>query len=263
VIMEHPIPLNDPYSPNEWTPVETWLPTSTEPVEESVTTLGFPDVHNLKRPATIIRNKEFYFEDVVILVENELFRVPRRNLIQESDVLRDKFYIPDPKSTRGRTDDDAIVLEGVRLHHFKLLLKILYSSGDDSDKDFTFDNWISILDLDKELRFRQLKTRAMSKLGLLLPNNAAEKVELGRKYGIAEWELNGLKTLIQRGAPVGEREAKSDRIGISDVLKIAAIRERVMMSSHDGTASIADKRFESSIDFTEMLKTAFSLNIIE
>lgn len=103
----------------------------------------------------------------------------------------------------------------------------------------------------------------MSKLKLLLPKDATEKVEFGRKYGIAEWELNGLKTLVQRGAPVGEREAKSVCIGISDVLKIAAIRERVMIDNQAGTTSIAAERVQSSIDFTEMLKTAFSLNVTD
>lgn len=62
--MEHPISPNELDSPNEWSPVETSQ--STEPVEESAATPNALDVQ--KRPAMIIRNKEFYFEDVVILV---------------------------------------------------------------------------------------------------------------------------------------------------------------------------------------------------
>lgn len=130
----------------------------------------------------------------------------------------------------------------------------------DCEEHFTSDDWTAILNLDKEFKFHYLRDRAISELKLLMPlEELASQVELGRKYGIAELELEGLKAMIRRGAPMGEREAKSGLIGISDALKIAAIRERVAVVDYESGSYVFTGRHQTTIDFTAKLKHAFSL----
>jgi len=206
----------------------------------------------------IVRNKDFYFEDAIFRVENELFCIPRQYVIQESDILRDKIDAPDPMSSRGRIDDDPVVLGGIQVNDFQIFLKMLYHSNLDCEENFTYDDWTVILGLDKYFKFHHLRDRAISELKLFMPyKEPASYVELGRKYGAAELELEGLKAMIRREAPMGEREAKSDLIGISDTLKIAAIRERV--GTLDRFRPVFTERAHSTIDFTQKLKDVFSL----
>jgi BTB/POZ domain len=63
----------------------------------------------------------------IFQVENDLFRVHRYFFIRESVVFRDILSIPVTSDKReGDSDDNPIILEGIRSNDFKSLLWMWY-----------------------------------------------------------------------------------------------------------------------------------------
>lgn len=92
----------------------------------------------MDKPASILseeapkeRHSTFYFKDdpmVIFLVENQLFKVHRHYLIQDSKVFRDMFSVPpvEGAEVEGMSDDRPIYLPDVSVKEFELLLNHFY-----------------------------------------------------------------------------------------------------------------------------------------
>jgi hypothetical protein len=93
------------------------------------------------------RHPEYYFDIVIFLVsdtlssqlgsrsltnrdqvENQLFRVPRRNFATQSNVFSDMFQLPPQDGTppEGSSDDRPIRLDGIAKSSFTQLLRIMF-----------------------------------------------------------------------------------------------------------------------------------------
>lgn len=61
-------------------------------------------------------------------VEDYIFKVPRCHFERKSEIFRTTFTLPtgDGVHAEGQTDENPVVLEGIRSLDFQALLKVLY-----------------------------------------------------------------------------------------------------------------------------------------
>lgn len=133
---------NDPDKTTEFSNWSTWTPVIDPPAPSEMNTTN-PKVE---------RHPEYYFDIVIFLVrdthrsgqddspiggmmhqvENQLFRVPRRNFATQSDIFSDMFQLPLPEGDgaspepEGLTDDRPIRLDGISRSSFILLLRVMF-----------------------------------------------------------------------------------------------------------------------------------------
>jgi hypothetical protein len=69
-------------------------------------------------------------------VEDTLFKLPRYLFEESSDVFRDMFQLPAPEGIPpdGSSDEQPLVLEGIRKADFRLLLEALKFPRSGRDK---------------------------------------------------------------------------------------------------------------------------------
>lgn len=81
---------------------------------------------------------------VVFLVENTLYRVPRKPLEEESTVFRDMFLLPQPDSDaiEGQDDTKPVILHRVSKADFECLLKALLCRYSSSMAAFQLSIWL-------------------------------------------------------------------------------------------------------------------------
>jgi hypothetical protein len=165
-------------------------------------------------------------------VENQLFKVHRHFLIQESEIFRDMFsFEKEGEEIEGASDKNPIPLPGVTVKEFELLLKQLYTLS----AEFLFSLcWcfidilrhrpepnlglsavtterptIAAVDLRKEqdedlllgIAHRFVFDRIFKRLvRKLRPNEipVIKRIQLGDKYGLREWLLSAYETLLDR-----------------------------------------------------------------
>ncbi|KAK0241215.1 hypothetical protein EDD85DRAFT_392917 [Armillaria nabsnona] len=77
--------------------------------------------------STPIHDELFYWENVVFLVENTLFDVPRYHFESFSEVFKTMFTLPhgDGVIVDGLSDDYPRVLQGVTAHELRSLLNLM------------------------------------------------------------------------------------------------------------------------------------------
>jgi hypothetical protein len=73
-------------------------------------------------------SSEFYWDTVVVKVEDKLFCVPRYEFVNSSEVFADMFMLPPrPEAPKeGQNKKHPIVLEGYKKDEFTSLLKVMY-----------------------------------------------------------------------------------------------------------------------------------------
>ena len=64
-------------------------------------------------------------------VEDQLFKVPRRNFAIESEIFSDMFQLPVPTtaghSLDGSSDDQPLRLDGIKKSDFVQLLRVMFA----------------------------------------------------------------------------------------------------------------------------------------
>ncbi|KAK2467423.1 hypothetical protein APHAL10511_000658 [Amanita phalloides] len=135
------------------------------------------------------RHKDYYFENVIFQVENQLFKVPRHLFLQESEIFRDIFSCPVPKGAHpdGLSDEQPLHLRGIAAKDFVLLLRCLYPilqfSGNPQMPTFeTAEEWAAVLELASRFEMPNVKQLAKENLLPILTSNPALQVYLGRKH---------------------------------------------------------------------------------
>lgn len=114
-----------------------------------------------------LKHPELYMETLVLLVENCLFKVPRKPLEEESVVFRDMFRLPQPKNEmiEGRDDTRPVVLHGISKDEFECLLKALLCRQCGQNKSLVLhftSQWISVLKLSMMWECTSLRAAAIS-----------------------------------------------------------------------------------------------------
>ncbi|KDR75480.1 hypothetical protein GALMADRAFT_69119 [Galerina marginata CBS 339.88] len=177
-----------------------------------------------KQPSPILHDEEFYLRDAIFLIEDRLFKVHVCHFTDESAVFQAMFELPPGPDSEadGLTDERPIVLEGIKKNDFRRLLRVMYARGFKEIGMLTEEEWVSVLVLSTLWQMDRLRGLAIAKLTKIL-NDGRTLVNLGRKYNVDSWVISGLEKLVARKEPMDEEDVRS--IGISDVLKVSALRE--------------------------------------
>ncbi|KAI5987322.1 hypothetical protein EDC04DRAFT_2912996 [Pisolithus marmoratus] len=220
---------------------------------------------------------ELYVDTVAFLVENCLFRVPRKPLEEESMVFRDMFLLPQPDNDmiEGLDDVKPVVLHGVSKDDFECLLKSLLCRRHGENKGLVLNltnQWMSVLKLSTMWEFTSLRTAAISWLDTsdasVCRSDHVERIVFAMQYGIKEWLLPSLLALVQRPELISVEEGM--RLGIKTALKLASVREKLKLQiKYNGrwTSSmlvIGDRDTAAArLDFTPMIQKVFELQLPE
>lgn len=233
------------------------------------------------KPPGAKEDEEFYLPDVIFLVEDRLFKVPRYVFEHNSEFFREIFSSSSSTSYTQSTSEDPAHLIGVSVADFKPFLRaLLPKSPFKIQHHFLQEEWTSILKLSTSWRFRELRELAINALTGLLAEDPVEAVIVSRAYQVIPWQISALNTLVQRAKPIDMDEAK--KLGFDIALKIAAIREGSVPNSnsnsspatptHPGWGSLTvhpfqassngkwvDRGSRSGIDFSDKIRLEFGL----
>ncbi|KAJ3493682.1 hypothetical protein NLJ89_g10961 [Agrocybe chaxingu] len=149
-------------------------------------------------------NSQFYWDNIVIQVEDELFCVPRCEFVRSSEVFADMFLLPSGPAAchEGQDRKHPIVLEGYKKHDFACLLKVMYPtagsliSGTKLDLDLEKKEWASVLKLSAVWNMKKIRAYAIHRLSTDISLSAIEKVILGRAHKVGAWLEEGLCSLV-------------------------------------------------------------------
>jgi len=95
----------------------------------------------------------------------------------------------------------------------------------DSNFSFTLEEWKSVLKLASLYEMAEVKTLVVEKMEPLLINLPSLQIHLAKTYNIQKWPVPALYRLTQRAKPLGEEDV--ELVGLSDSLKICALREKI------------------------------------
>ncbi|EIW74321.1 hypothetical protein CONPUDRAFT_33640, partial [Coniophora puteana RWD-64-598 SS2] len=160
-------------------------------------------------------------------VEDTLFCVPRSMLQRYSDVFKDLFELPTSESTgaEGESKENPIVLEDIKAWEFKQLLKTIFFRHD--DQPVTQEEWVAVLKLTHRWEMAELHRVAMESLSAM-PMDPVEKAGLAQDLDIQEWKLPAYQEIARRSEPLTMSDV--DRLGLDTILKLAAVRESIMIN---------------------------------
>ncbi|KAF5341064.1 hypothetical protein D9611_006140 [Ephemerocybe angulata] len=205
------------------------------------------------------RHSDFYWENMVVQVENTLFHVPRHGFAQ-SEAFQAMFRLPAPKGGKpveGQSDRHPIVLEGYKVKDFESFLKLLYPSMESgvSGLNMTKEEWVGALKLVTIWQMDKPRGYAITKLMSMRDIRPAEAVNLAREYRISKWLLSALVELA-----VNRSELEDDGIEAFVGLKTAFIVRGIYLRANGGRpracAMVKEKFKEELIEIGAIKKDA-------
>ncbi|SJK98059.1 uncharacterized protein ARMOST_01316 [Armillaria ostoyae] len=148
--------------------------------------------------STPIHDEVFYWRNVVFLVEETLFNVPRYHFENFSEVFKTMFSLPqsDNVTVDGSSDEHPLVLQGVTAQEFRSLLSAMLLPEPPLLKK---EAWIAVLKLSNMWRLLEVRNIALRQLN-------------------TDWVITGYGGLIDRGEVLSLDEGA--RIGVPGVLGI-------------------------------------------
>ncbi|SJK98068.1 uncharacterized protein ARMOST_01325 [Armillaria ostoyae] len=178
------------------------------------------------------RSESYYWENIVVQVEDTLFRFPKHHLMKKSEVFRSMLSMPQGKSEpEGVSDDHPIKLWGVNKIEFERLLQVLHPIDAQKQPQLSMDAWLSVLKLSGLWRLADTRNIAISGLTTLMWKiDPVDRVILGRRYSVAPWLSSGFMDLVHRVEMVSEEEA--DKIGLETALQIQRVRETFLRTAY-------------------------------
>lgn len=184
--------------------------------------------------ATFPHNVDYYFSNVIFLVGNELFNVPRHKFQSESVIFRSMFDLPPgDKTPDGLTDDQPLRLDGIDRVEFSRLLKYLYPRSIERPLNLTLAEWLAVLKQSTRWEMDSIRNDVIETIPTLVAD-PAQWLGLAIDYNVEAWFIPAMNKLVQRAEPVSTADLAY--IGIGCALKIAAIRE----VCHPKHASVAN-----------------------
>ncbi|KIM59263.1 hypothetical protein SCLCIDRAFT_1023804 [Scleroderma citrinum Foug A] len=169
------------------------------------------------------KDDEFYMTFVTLNVEDCLFRVPRCTLESQSQIFRDMFSLPVPKSEplEGSTNENPLFLPGIEAQEFRLLLGVLFTSAFGPQKNLpkSPDEWLSVIKLARMWEFDDIHKSSVKMVPYhSVKKSPVEKVALAFQHDIKEWLVPGLDELAKRPEPIGIGDV--DLLGLDVALKV-------------------------------------------
>jgi len=170
------------------------------------------------------RDSTFYFDDVVFLVEDTLFKVPRAHFVNGSPFFHDMFTLPPPAGTPvdGSSDVQPLHLDGISKIEFTYLLRALFPRQHAHRENTSIPEWTGVLKLATMWQFERIRGYAIKRLGRLRTLGPVQRLVLATMYHIPGWYVPAIIALAQRDVPLSVEEALM--IGVATALKIAEVR---------------------------------------
>ncbi|KAK0195871.1 hypothetical protein F5146DRAFT_1027449 [Armillaria mellea] len=169
------------------------------------------------------RSHDYYWEVVVLQVEDTLFRIPKHQLVGKSEAFASMLSLPQGgNEPEGFSDDSPIQLSGIKKIDFERLLQMLKKPP-----ELSLNGWISILALSNMWRMTIRKTAIEHLTSGLSEISPVDRILLGRKYSVAHFLSSGYEELASRVGVVSLED--SERIGLGTALRIQHIRESLFM----------------------------------
>ncbi|KAK2462930.1 hypothetical protein APHAL10511_005128 [Amanita phalloides] len=175
------------------------------------------------------RDQEFFIEIIVIHVENRLFKIPQHVLTTNSPVFRNMFDMPIPKDSKpdGCSEEQPLVLEGIKASEFARLLRCIYPLNfrDRSFQlEFSLEEWEEVLKLATFYEMSEVKAFVVEEMAPLFGSDmAVQQVQLSQVYGVTSWLELGLHELVQRAEPLTALDI--DAIGSIHAAEVMSLRE--------------------------------------
>ncbi|KAK0459179.1 uncharacterized protein EV420DRAFT_307121 [Desarmillaria tabescens] len=180
----------------------------------------------------VIHNSAFYWQNAVIQVGTQLFKVPIRDF--EESAFWEEL---DLTGGKGSHDDDPIVLEGVSSAEFESLLRVIHMRHSDSGK-LELHVLTSALKLSTNWQLIDARNKTIQQLHPMICTNFAVLVDLGTTYFVLPWLQLGLYKLVERGTCITGTEATYFRR--DSILKVWEAQERVREGGSDPLNTIFD-----------------------
>ncbi|KAH6908501.1 hypothetical protein BKA70DRAFT_1280030 [Coprinopsis sp. MPI-PUGE-AT-0042] len=172
------------------------------------------------------RNQLFYYETIVIRIEDQLFCIPKHCLERQSEAFEGMFSLDKTSTQEGRADHTPITLEEYKSLDFERLLKVLLPEPlAPSPPDLDKDEWISVLKLSTiwcMTKVRDLAIERLSDMELSLP----EILALGKEHRVTDWLLEGLASLVEQET-VDCTDDMALILGWKTVAKVFALRDHL------------------------------------
>ncbi|KAK0486341.1 hypothetical protein IW261DRAFT_792372 [Armillaria novae-zelandiae] len=178
------------------------------------------------------RSLDYYWNTIVLQVEDTLFRIPKYQLVGKSEIFDAILSLPQSgNKPKGSSDDMPIQLENTSKIDFERFLQILYPRDTVKPPELSIDSWMSILRLSSLWRMGDLRSNAIEHLTLRLGSiSPIARILLGRKYSVAHWISSGCVDLAKREDAISLEEA--GKIGLETALLIQHVRESLWKKDH-------------------------------
>lgn len=178
------------------------------------------------------RSLDYYWDAIVLQVEDTLFRIPKYQLVGKSEIFDAMLSLPQGSNKpEGSSDDVPIKLENISKIDFERLLQILYPRDTVKPPELSIDSWISILRLSSLWRMGDMRNNAIEHLTPRLSNvSPDDRILLGRRHSVAHWISSGYEDLTKREDAVSLEEA--GKIGLETALRIQHVRESLWKRDH-------------------------------
>ncbi|TFK74686.1 hypothetical protein BDN72DRAFT_672250 [Pluteus cervinus] len=163
--------------------------------------------------------------DVVIQVENTLFKLHLKTLHEKSSVLRIVMPPVYEGQTRylGFNDNKPFVLHEVRVADFVPLLRVLYPKDATFKKPMNIDDWLSVLKLSTQYQIADFRQQAVEQLDAA-PLDPIRKIAIWEEYRLDPKHLiSSYTVLCQRLEPL--TLSMTLTLGLKNFTKLAAARD--------------------------------------
>ncbi|KAL0065655.1 hypothetical protein AAF712_007296 [Marasmius tenuissimus] len=170
-----------------------------------------------------IRHSQYYIDESmsIFLVENQLFKIHRHFLRQESPIF--------DKGQEGETEDRPIVLPEITCDQFVGLMDCFYKGTFFKTKEpgTSFKEYKDLFSIATLYECSEAGQKAI--LGIESYNPiAVEKIVLAERHNVDRWLMPAYIQLCKRDNPLTRDEAWD--IGLDKTIMIAAAREKIRFS---------------------------------
>jgi len=147
-------------------------------------------------------SSEFYWNNIVVKVEDTFFCVPQCEFVNSSHVFADMFLLPSgPTRSEGQDRDHPIVLQGYRKDEFASLLRVMYPragcliSGTNLELRLEKEEWVSVLKLSTIWDMKKIRQYAIHRLSTDVTLSPIEKMLLARAHRVSPWLIEAITSL--------------------------------------------------------------------
>ncbi|KAH9927820.1 uncharacterized protein B0H18DRAFT_274144 [Fomitopsis serialis] len=174
------------------------------------------------------RHERYYFDDgsLIFLAEDTLFNVHRYYFQRDSPVFQAMFS-QSSSSGEGKSDDNPIVLEGMKSADLSCFLSCIYPINYGQGDLTTYEEWAAALELAVKWEFDRIRDFIVQRIkdtGTL-----AEQIVTARRLNLQQWCWDACAKLCERRQPLTLEEGQ--RLGVEDTVRISQVREKRRVGS--------------------------------